>query len=387
MRESDTDAADGRVQAGTPERAHDARGQAAHATDARVFRPSTVGRLFMMLAICSACTAGGAPRQVIIDTDPGTDDAIAIMLALNSPELAVRALTVVAGNVPAAQGLDNALRLVSLARRCDLPVAIGAQRPLVGILTTAELYHGKNGLGDVQLPPATCAPDKRWAPDLIVDLVHAAPQEITLITIGPLTNIALALAKDPSIVPLVKEVIMMGGSVSGGNASPAAEFNVYVDPEAAKIVFEAGWPLIMVGLDVGDKALLTRSHLAVLAHEHSPMAQLVSGIGAFMLQRADRAGRTGASMYDPLAIGVAIDRTLVQVAPMRVDVETTGRVTRGETVTNRSGKVSRHELRTFPEGDRYVATGAERVAPNADVATMVDAERFVQLLLSRIEGK
>ena len=117
------------------------------------------------------------------------------------------------------------------------------------------------------------------------------------------------------------------------------------------------------------------------------MAQLVSGIGAFLLQRAERAGRTGAGMYDPLAIGVAIDRTLVQVAPMRVDVETTGRVTRGETVTNRSGRVSRHELRTFPEGDRYVATGAERVAPNADVATTVDAERFVQLLLSRFEGK
>jgi purine nucleosidase len=387
MRESDTDAADGRVPAETPERAHDAREQAAHAADARVFRPSKVRGLLMMLAICTASAAAGAPRQVIIDTDPGTDDAIAITLALNSPELAVRALTVVAGNVPAAQGLDNALRLVSLARRCDLPVAIGAQRPLVGILTTAELYHGKNGLGDVQLPPATCAADKRWAPDLIVDLVHAAPHEITLITIGPLTNIALALSKDPSIVPLVKEVIMMGGSVSGGNASPAAEFNVYVDPEAAKIVFEAGWPLTMVGLDVGDKVLLTRSDLAVLAHEHGPMAQLVSDIGAFLLQRAGRAGRTGAGMYDPLAIGVAIDRTLVQVAPMRVDVETTGRVTRGETVTNRSGKVSRHELRTFPEGDRYVATGAEPVAPNADVATMADAERFVLLLLSRVEGK
>lgn len=387
MRESDTQTADGRVQAGTPELAHDGRGQSGHATDARVFRASTVHSLLVMLAMCSASAAGGAPRQVIIDTDPGADDAIAIMLALNSPELAVRALTVVAGNVPAAQGLDNALRLVSLARRCDIPVAIGAQRPLVGILTTAELYHGKNGLGDVQRPPATCAADKRWAPDLIVDLVHAAPHEITLITIGPLTNIALALSKDPSIVPLVKEIIMMGGSISGGNASPAAEFNVYVDPEAAKIVFEAGWPLTMVGLDVGDKALLTRTHLAVLAHGHSPMAQLVSDIGAFLLQRADRAGRTGASMYDPLAVGVAIDRTIIQAVPMRVDVETTGRVTRGETVTNRSGKVSRHELRTFPEGDRFVATGAEQVTPNADVATTVDAERFVQLLLSRMEGK
>lgn len=363
------------------------RESATDAAHARVCRLSIVRGLLMMLAICSASAAGGAPRQVIIDTDPGTDDAIAIMLALNSPELAVRAFTVVAGNVPAAQGLDNALHLVSLARRCNLPVAIGAQRPLAGMLTTAELYHGKNGLGDVQLPPATCAADKRWAPDLIDDLVHAAPHEITLVTLGPLTNIALALSKDPSIVPLVKEVIMMGGSVSGGNASPAAEFNVYVDPEAAKIVFEAGWPLTMVGLDMGDKVLLTRSHLAVLANEHSPMAQLVSGIGAFLLERAERAGRSGAGMYDPVAIGVAIDRTLVQVTPMHIDVETTGRVTRGETVANRSGRVSRHELRTFPEGDRYVATGADRVAPNADVATMVDAERFVQLLLSRIKGK
>jgi inosine-uridine nucleoside N-ribohydrolase len=387
MQQSDIDAADGRVQAGMHERAHDARGRAGRATDPRVRRSSTVRGLLMTLAICAASTAGGAPRQVIIDTDPGTDDAIAITLALNSPEVAVRALTVVAGNVPAPQGLDNALRLVSLARRCDLPVAIGAQRPLAGILTTAELYHGKNGLGDVQVPPATCVADKRWAPDLIVDLVHAAPHGITLVTLGPLTNIALALSKDPSIVALVKEVIMMGGAISGGNASPAAEFNVYVDPEAAKLVFEAGWPLTMVGLDVGDKAILTRSHLAVLAHEHSPMAQLVSDIGAFLLQRAERAGRPGASMYDPLAIGVAIDRTLVEVVPMRVDVETTGRVTRGETVTNRSGKVSRHDLRTFPEGDRYVATGAERVAPNADVATMVDGERFVQLLLSRVQGK
>jgi purine nucleosidase len=387
MRDSATDAAAERTQARTAEGAHDERGPDGRATHARRFRPAVVRRLLMMLAICAVSAAGGAPRQVIIDTDPGTDDAIAIMLALNSSELAVRALTVVAGNVPAPQGLDNALRLASLAHRCDLAVAIGAQRPLDGILTTAELYHGKNGLGDVQLPPSTCAADKRWAPDLIVELLHAAPHEITLITLGPLTNIALALSKDPSIVPLVKEVIMMGGAVSGGNASPAAEFNVYVDPEAAKTVFEAGWPLTMVGLDVGDRTLLTRTHLAVLAHQHGPMAQLVFDVGTFLLQRADRAGRTGASMYDPLAIGVAIDRTLVQAVPMHVDVETTGRVTRGETVTNRSGKVSRHELRTFPEGDRYVATGTERVAPNADVATTVDAERFVQLLLSRIEGK
>src|SRR5882724_498013 len=294
MRESDTDTTDGHVQVGTPERTHAARGQAGHATSARVFRPSTVLSILMMLAICSASAAGGAPRQVIIDTDPGADDAIAIMLALSSPELAVRALTVVAGNVPAARGLDNALRLFSLAGRCDLPVAVGAQRPLVRILTTAEMFHGKNGLGDVQLPPANCAADKRWAPDLIVDLVRAAPHEITLITIGPLTNIALALAKDPSIVPLVKELIMMGGSICGGNSTPVAEFNVYVDPEAAKIVFEAGWPVTMVGLEMGEKSLLTRKHLELLARDRRPTSQLVVDIGTFLVLRGERSGNTGA---------------------------------------------------------------------------------------------
>src|SRR6266478_4997024 len=351
------------------------------------FRNSTAGLVLLMLSISSTSTAGGAPRQVIIDTDPGADDAIAIMLALNSPELAVRALTVVAGNVPAARGLDNALRLVSLAGRCDLPVAVGAQRPLARILTTAEMFHGKNGLADVQLPPANCAVDKRWAPDLIVDLVRAAPHEITLITIGPLTNIALALAKDPSIVPLVKELIMMGGSICGGNSTPVSEFNVYVDPEAARIVFEAGWPVTMVGLEMGEKSLLTRKHLELPARDRRPMSQLVVDIGTFLVLRGERSGNTGAAMYDPLAVGVAIDRTLVQVTPMRVDVETTGNITRGQTVTNRSGVVHAHELRAFPEGERYVATGAQPVTANANVATTVDADRFLQLLVSRIQGQ
>jgi inosine-uridine nucleoside N-ribohydrolase len=356
------------------------------ANETRGSRSSSACLVLLMLCICTTSTAAAAPRQVIIDTDPGADDAIAIMLALNSPELAVRALTVVAGNVPAAQGLDNALRLVSLARRCDLPVAVGAQRPLVRILTTAEMFHGKNGLGDVQLPPATCAVDKRWAPDLIIDLVHGAPHEITLVTIGPLTNIALAVTKDPTIVPLVKEVIMMGGAICGGNSTPVSEFNVYVDPEAAKIVFEAGWRVTMVGLEMGEKALLTRKHLELLAHEPRPMSRLVVDIGTFLVARAERFGNAGAAMYDPLAIGVAIDPTLVQATPMRVDVETAGTITRGETVTNRSGVVHAHELRSFPEGERYVATGAQPITPNANVATTVDADRFVKLLLSKLKG-
>src|SRR5882762_5559187 len=188
-----------------------------------------------------------APRPVLIDTDPGTDDAMAILLALNSPELDVRALTVVGGNVPEPQGLENALRLLSLAGRCDIPVAGGAPRPLAQRLTTAEFVHGKNGLADIELPASTCKADTRFGPDLIVELVHAMPGRLTLVPVGPLTNIALAVLKDPGIVPLVKEVVIMGGSISEGNVTAAAEANVYNDPEAAQVVFDAGWKVTMVG--------------------------------------------------------------------------------------------------------------------------------------------
>jgi purine nucleosidase len=339
--------------------------------------------LFALLSL----PAIGAPRQVIIDTDPGTDDALAIMLALNSPELVVRALTVVAGNVPAPMGLDNALRLVSLARRCDIPVAAGNPGPLVRTLTTGEFWHGANGLGNVVTAPATCAPDHRWAPDLIIQMVHAAPHELTLVTIGPLTNIALAIQKDPSIVPLVKEVIMMGGSLSGGNTTSAAEFNVYVDPEAAQIVLQAGWPITMVGLDVCDKTLLTRVQLVRLAHEERPLGRFVYQVGSFLVGAAEASGAAGASMYDPLAVGAAIDPSLLTTRAMRVDVETTGILTRGETVANRSGMAERRELRSFPEGERSVVTGYEPVTPNVHVAIAAEADRFVSLLLSRTNGK
>src|SRR5881275_2964798 len=210
-------------------------------------------------------------QRVIIDTDPGVDDAFAILLALNSPELKVEALTVVPGNVDGRQGLENALKIVSLAGRCDVMVAGGAQHPLNQKLITAQYWHGPNGLAGVELPASKCKADSRFGPDLIIELVHKYPHEITLIPVGPLTNIALAVSKDPSIVPLVKNVVIMGGSITGGNVNAAAEANIYNDPEAAQIVFQAGWPLTMVGLDVGDKTLLSRKHLAQLGQTHGPM--------------------------------------------------------------------------------------------------------------------
>ncbi|MFY9742576.1 MAG: nucleoside hydrolase, partial [Candidatus Sulfotelmatobacter sp.] len=211
--------------------------------------------LFVLMAWLTNASAQPTPQRVIIDTDPGTDDAMAIILALNSPELKVEALTVVPGNVDGRQGLENALKIVSLAGRCDVTVAGGAHHPLNQKLITAQYWHGKNGLADVELPPSKCKADARFGPDLIIELLHKYPHQITLIPIGPLTNIALAVSKDPSIVGLAKDIVIMGGSITGGNVNGAAEANIYNDPEAAQIVFQAGWPLTMVGLDVGDKTL------------------------------------------------------------------------------------------------------------------------------------
>jgi inosine-uridine nucleoside N-ribohydrolase len=309
---------------------------------------------------------------------------MALMLALNSPELDVRAITVVPGNVTAQLGLENALRMMSLANRCDIPVAAGAQHPLFQKLITAEFWHGKNGLANIELPPSKCKVDSRFAPDLIIQMVHESPHEITLVPVGPLTNIALAVEKDPSIVPLVKEVILMGGSISGGNVNAAAEANINNDPEAAQVVFQAGWAsLTMVGLDVGDKTLLSRKYLDQLGATHGPVNDFIYKVASFLVELSAKFGSPGTPMYDPLAVGVAVDATLVKAPPMHVDVETRGEFTRGETVANRRGAIERNVL----HGDRYVIEGVDRVEPNAKVCVDVEADRFLQLFVSRIRGK
>jgi len=345
----------------------------------RFFAPLLVGVLLISSLTSSAATA----RKIIFDTDPGTDDALALMLALNSPELDVRAITVVPGNVIAQTGLENALRMVSLANRCDIPVAPGAQHPLFQKLITAEFFHGKNGLANVELAASKCKVDARFGPDLIIQLVHASPHEITLVPVGPLTNIALAVEKDPSIVPLVKEVILMGGSITGGNVNASAEANIYNDPEAAQVVFQAGWPVTMVGLEVGDKAMLTRKYLDELSQTHGPINDFIAAVLKYLVDLSAQFGEAGTPMYDPSAVAVAIDASLVKTQAMRVDVETRGEFTRGETVGNRRGYLERNVL----QGDRYVIEGADKVQPNAKVCVDVDADRFLQLFVSRIRGK
>jgi purine nucleosidase len=335
------------------------------------------------VALCATAFAQAAPRRVIIDTDPGTDDALAILLALNSPELKVEALTVVPGNVVAAQGLENALRLVSLAGRCDVAVAGGAQHPLNQKLITAEYWHGQNGFADIELPASKCKVDPRFGPDLIIEMVHKYPHQITLIPVGPLTNIALAVSKDPSIAKLVKDIVIMGGSITGGNVNAAAEANIYNDPEAAQIVFNAGWMVTMVGSDVSERTLLTRKELSELQAAHGPETDFVSKLGEFYISRSEKSGYTGAAMYDPLAVGTVIDATLVTLKEMHVDVETKGEFTRGETVANRMGYDENNVL----HGDHYWIAGLTKLTPNARVCTDSNATRFLRLFIDRIKGK
>jgi inosine-uridine nucleoside N-ribohydrolase len=339
--------------------------------------------LLALLAYPFALANAQPPQRVIIDTDPGVDDAFAILLALNSPELKVEALTVVPGNVDARQGLENALKIASLAGRCDVMVAGGAKHPLNQKLITAQYWHGPNGLAGVELPASKCKADSRFGPDLIIELVHQYPHEITLIPVGPLTNIALAVSKDPSIVPLVKNIVIMGGSITGGNVNGAAEANIYNDPEAASIVFNAGWMVTMIGSDVGERTLMTRKDLAQLQAAHGLESDFIAKLADFYLTRSETSGYQGAAMYDPLAVATAIDPSLVTLKDMHVDVETKGEFTRGETVANRMGSDENNVL----HGDHYEIEGVIELKPNARVCLASDADRFLKLFVSRIKGK
>jgi purine nucleosidase len=324
-----------------------------------------------------------ATKKIIIDTDPGTDDALAILLAVNSSELDIRAITIVAGNVTADLGLENALKVMSLAGRCEVPIARGATHPLFQKLNTEEFWNGKNGLGGAELPPSRCNASSQFGPDLIIEMVRRYPHEITLVPIGPLTNIALAISKDPSIVPLVKEVVLMGGSITGGNVNAASEFNIHSDPEAASIVFNAGWSITMVGLDVTEHTLITNADVARLESNARQQASFAATVARFQIGTYQGTGFGGGAVHDALAVGAVIDRSLLKTQDMRVEVETDGKFTRGETVGNRGNAVDR----IIPRGDRLETVGVDTVQPNVQVAVGVDSSRFIELLVSRLSGK
>lgn len=321
------------------------------------------------------------PRRVIIDTDPGTDDALAIFLALNSPELKIEALTPVAGNVPLELTLPNALRLLEIAGKTHIPVAAGADRPLVRRLITATYAHGENGLGGIHFPDPTTKPVAETATQLIRRMVHASPHEIHLIALGPLTNIATAFRADPELPSLIPSLTIMGGSLSGGNITPAAEFNVYVDPEAAQIVFQSGVPLVMVGLDVTRRAMLREHDIQRLENSHKPEGRAAGKIARASMNHVRQTSPTGGpAMHDSLAVGTFIDPTVVTVEPLHVEIETAGTLTAGETVGYRKAPMrGSAPLATVP-----LAASSTGFKPNARVATDVNVDRFLRLLVDRI---
>jgi purine nucleosidase len=308
-----------------------------------------------------------APRSVIIDCDPGHDDALAILLALGSPDqLDVLALTVVAGNVPLTLTEKNARKVCELAARSDLAVYAGCARPLVRELVTAEYVHGKSGLEGPELPEPRMPLAEAHAIDAIVEMLRAHPAgTITLCPTGPLTNIALALRKAPDIAPRIREIVLMGGAIGEGNITPAAEFNIYVDPHAAKVVFEAGVPLVMHGLDVTHQALVTPRRLEAIGRLDTPLSRTVVGLLEFYnVYDQTRRGRAGAPLHDPCVIAYLLEAGLFRGRACHVAIETQGEHTLGRTVVDWSGRT------THP--------------PNATVIHEIDANGFFALLTERL---
>jgi purine nucleosidase len=308
-------------------------------------------------------------RKIIIDTDPGQDDAVAILLALASPdELDVLAIVAVAGNVGLAQNAKNALKVVELSGRSDVPVYAGSVRPIRRKLVTAEHVHGATGLDGPVLPEPKIALQKQHGVDYLIDTLRAAePGTITLCTLGPLTNVAMALAKAPDIGPRVKEIVMMGGAYfEVGNITPAAEFNIYVDPEAADIVLTSGIPITMIPLDVTHGVLTTRARLDAFRSIGRRSAAAVADMLKFS-ERFDleKYGGIGAPLHDPCVIAYLLNPDLFTGRHINVSVETSSPLTAGMTVadfwriTDRPRNVN--FLRTA-DADGFYALLTERLA-------------------------
>jgi inosine-uridine nucleoside N-ribohydrolase len=328
-------------------------------------------------------------KRVIIDTDPGIgvpgadiDDGLAIILALKSPELSVEVLTIVNGNVGMEEGTANALRILELMGASHIPVAKGMAKPLLREMAPVReafnqvLSKGKrlSEVGSEQETP-TLSSLPEHAVDLLVSRVMSAPGEITVIAIGPLTNVAMAMLKEPRFAENLKELIVMGGAatVLAQNMTTVAEFNMYTDPEAAKIVLHSGAPITMVGLDVTMQVFLTREHLAKIAQYKTPLTEYIVSraepwidfLGVAFPKWPEY--QNGCALHDPLAIGVVLDPSLVRTERAYVDVETGSDLTRGQTVA-----------------DRGLAIMPPSQEPNVNICVEVDTERFMELFISRV---
>ena len=322
-----------------------------------------------------------SPTKVIIDTDPGVDDALALLLALASPELEVVGITTVCGNVPVGQGTKNLFRLLNQVKTPPgLLVGQGAARPLEEDLVTAVQVHGSDGLGEldsvltaegaprypsVRLPPALSTAQQVWT-----ECTRRYQDDVTLITLGPLTNVAVALKVNPLTVQKFRSVIVMGGAIGvPGNVSPLAEFNMYVDPHAAHRVFQAALPLTLVPLDVTTRVGVARDVLRTwISASPDPLCRIVNDLTVKTFDFAENVEGHGLlHFHDPVAVLAAVESSLMKMEPLHVEVEMIGRVSRGVTVADR-----RHRR------------AEEKASPNMQVAVDVDAERALSLIRSRL---
>ena len=307
-------------------------------------------------------------QKIIIDTDPGQDDAVAILLALASPdEIEVLGITAVAGNVPLSLTEKNARIVCELAGRPDIAVYAGCDRPLRRKLVTAEHVHGKTGLDGPELPEPKIRLKEKHGVDFIIDTIMQEPENsVSLCTLGPLTNVASAILKEPKIASRIKQIVLMGGAYfEVGNITPAAEFNIFVDPDAAKIVFEAGIDMVVMPLDVTHKALVT-------GERNEAFRQLDTSVGIAVAEMTDfferfdkeKYGSSGAPLHDPCVTAYMIDPTIFSGKKINVEIETISELTLGMTVADWWG-VTNRKANTFFIGD-------------------LDSERFFSLLTKRL---
>jgi purine nucleosidase len=307
------------------------------------------------------------PKRILIDTDPGIDDSLAILLALASPEIQLEGLTVVHGNCSADQGTRNALAVLELAGGEQIPVSKGCSLPLVQPSLLAPETHGETGIGYAQLPEPQKKPIQKHGVDFLIESVLGSPGEISIVAIGPLTNIAMAIRRAPEIVPAIKEIISMGGAIRHpGNTTPLAEYNVYVDPHAAYMVYHAGIPFTLVPLDVTYQCVLTEAHVARLLESDSPITRFIADSTRFYMGFHDEFQKIqGCVINDPLALALVYAPDLVECDELYVDVDIYSGVSLGNTFA-----------------DFYRMTGQPS---NMRVALEVRAQDFMGLFLERME--
>jgi purine nucleosidase len=306
-------------------------------------------------------------RRFLIDTDTASDDAVALVMAMQHPGVQVEAITVVAGNVPVEQGVQNALYTVELCQK-PVPVHQGMPAPLTRPLETAQFVHGEDGLGDIGLPLGGRTPASTHAVTVLIETIHRFAGAITLVALGPLTNIAVALRQDPSLVDAVLECIIMGGTGQGhGNVTPVAEFNFWADPEAAKIVFESGLKIKMVGWDISRTyAVFNPADAAALRAIDTPLARFCVDIQETVLQFALSTTRLpGFDLPDPIAMAIALDPTVAtSTIHCHVAIEAASPLCRGQSVV-----------------DRLNLLGHE---PNAEVVLEASREQFLRMLFATV---